>query len=216
MTSDIWSEEARRYLDGDGPPPTDAGERDRADRLKAAFAAYAAELAPPGTEVDRAVLASVRARRMARRGWWRWLVEPQRLAVRPAVAAAALVVILGAGAVLAALMGPPERPGAQRPVTSATDHTVLVRFELVAPDAQSVALAGSFNGWNESSTVFKRGAEAGVWTVTVALAPGEYQYLFVVDGRRWIPDPAAHAQVEDDFGQRNSLLVVGPRGVVRS
>jgi hypothetical protein len=37
-----------------------------------------------------------------------------------------------------------------------------------------------------------------------------------VDGRRWIPDPAAHAQVADDFGQRNSLLVVGPRGVVRS
>lgn len=216
MTSDDWSEATRRYLDGDGPAPADPAERERADRLNAAFAAYAAELVPPGAEVDRAVLASVRARQMARRGWWRWLVEPRQLAVRPAVAAAALVVILVAGAALAALIGSPDRPGAELRVAAPPDRTVLVRFELVAPDAHSVALAGSFNGWNDSTTVFTQGVEAGVWTVTVALVPGEYQYLFVVDGRRWIPDPAAHAQVEDDFGQRNSLLVVGPRGVVRS
>jgi hypothetical protein len=38
----------------------------------------------------------------------------------------------------------------------------------------------------------------------------------VVDGERWVPDPAAHAQVRDEFGQSNSVLVVGPRGVVRS
>jgi 1,4-alpha-glucan branching enzyme len=79
-----------------------------------------------------------------------------------------------------------------------------------------VALAGSFNEWSDSSIVFARSAEPGAWTVTVALPPGRYQYLFVVDGERWIPDPSAHAQVEDEFGQRNSLLVVGPRGVVRS
>jgi len=216
MTSDTWSEVAQRYLDGDGPPPADVAERERADRLKAALATYAAELVPPGAAVDRAVLEAVRARRTAPRGWWRWLVEPQRLAVRPAMAAAALIVILVAGAALAALLGPPDHPATGLRVAAAQDRTVLIRFELLAPDAHSVALAGSFNGWNESTTAFTRGAEAGVWTVTVALAPGEYQYLFVVDGRRWIPDPAAHAQVEDEFGQRNSLLVVGPRGVVRS
>jgi 1,4-alpha-glucan branching enzyme len=131
------------------------------------------------------------------------------------MAAAALVAILVAGAALTVLIGPPGRL-AEGPVVVAPDKTVLVRFELLAPGAHSVALAGSFNGWNDSTTTFTRGAEAGVWTVTVALPPGEYQYLFVVDGQRWIPDPAAHAQVEDEFGQRNSLLVVGPRGVVRS
>ena len=64
--------------------------------------------------------------------------------------------------------------------------------------------------------MFVRGGEDDQWTVTVALAPGRYQYLFVVDGDEWIPDPRAHAQIEDEFGQVNSLLVVGPRGVVRS
>jgi 1,4-alpha-glucan branching enzyme len=94
--------------------------------------------------------------------------------------------------------------------------TVLVRFELVAPDAERVALAGSFNAWNDRATPFVRNAASGMWTVTLALPPGEHQYLFVVDGNRWIPDPAAHAQVQDEFGQTNSVLVVGPRGVVRS
>jgi hypothetical protein len=218
MTGDNWSEAARRYLDGDGPPPADPAERERADRLKAAFVTYAGQLVPPGPELDRAVLAALRARRLARRGWWRWLVEPQQLAVRPAIAAATIVVLLAAGAALAALIGPPERgtPGGPLIATATGDRTILVRFEVFAPDARSVALAGSFNGWSDSTTVFSRGAEPGVWSVTVALPPGEYQYLFVVDGRRWIPDPAAHAQVADDFGQRNSLLVVGPRGVVRS
>lgn len=212
MTHGSWSEGGRRYLDDDGPPPADAAERDRADRLKAAFASYAGELVPPGAELDRAVMASVRGRAVARRAWWRWLVEPRQLVVRPGLAVAALVAVLAAGALLAALIPQPQR----MPAAPTADRTVLVRFELVAPEAQSVTLAGSFNGWDDSTTVFTRSAEAGVWTVTVALPPGEYQYLFVVDGRRWIPDPAAHAQVEDEFGQRNSLLVVGPRGVMRS
>lgn len=125
--------------------------------------------------------------------------------------------LFAAGAALAALIGPPDREVRPAPVVASSRHqTALVRFELLAPDAKSVTLAGTFNGWSDSTTVFARGAEPGVWTVTVALAPGEYQYLFVVDGQRWIPDPAAHAQVEDEFGQRNSVLVVGPRGVVRS
>ena len=57
MTDDNWSAAALRYLDGDGPPPADAGERARADRLKAAFLTYAEQLVPPGPELDRAALA---------------------------------------------------------------------------------------------------------------------------------------------------------------
>ncbi len=94
--------------------------------------------------------------------------------------------------------------------------TVLVRFEVTAPDAGRVALAGSFNGWSDTSTFFGRDPETGVWSVTVPLAPGQHEYLFVIDGDRWIPDPEAHALVDDGFGNMNSILVVGPRGVVRS
>jgi hypothetical protein len=156
-----------------------------------------------------------RARRPAGgRAAWRWMLE-SRLALRPVVAVAAAVALVVLSAGVTAILQPPTRPAAQ-PTAGPGPGTVLVRFELDAPGARSVSLAGSFNGWNDSTIAFSRSADGARWTVTVALPPGEHQYLFVVDGHRWVPDPAAHAQVQDEFGQTNSVLVVGPRGVVRS
>jgi hypothetical protein len=213
-----WSREAQRYLDGEGPAPADAGERARADRLQAALEDYAAGLTPPGPDLDRAVMAAVRAgRRPRHRPAWTWAFE-RRLEIRPAFALAAAVALVIASVTLTTLVRPSARPPV-RPVAGQSGEGaqgVLIRFELSAPDARRVALAGSFNAWSDSLTPFVLNPATGIWTVTVLLPPGEHQYLFVVDGDRWIPDPAAHAQVQDEFGQTNSLLVVGPRGVVRS
>jgi len=214
MTDDSWTDEAQRFLDGDGDPPTDATERGQAARFAAALGLYAAQLDVPSAELDEQVLGAVRSR-ATRRAWWRWFVLPRRIVVRPVMAAAAAVVLVVLAGVVGRVVAPGPSPAASQP-PAAAGGTVLVRFEYVAPAAHRVTLAGSFNGWNDSTITFTQGSQQGVWTVTVALRPGEYQYLFVVDGERWIPDPAAHAQVEDDFGQTNSLLVVGPRGVVRS
>jgi hypothetical protein len=215
-----WSIEAQRYLDGEGPPPTDADERARADAFLAATRGYATWLRVPGPQIDQAVIEAVgrSGGQAVRRSVWRWLVE-SRLVVRPAVAAAAVLALIAMSVGLTLLTRPPNRPTAQPPVEGgrgAGTGTVLVRFELDAPGARTVALAGSFNGWSDSAITFSRSPETGRWTVTVALPPGEHQYLFVVDGERWVQDPAAHAQVRDEFGQTNSVLVVGPRGVVRS
>ena len=73
-----------------------------------------------------------------------------------------------------------------------------------------------FNDWQADGVLLTQNAETGVWTGTVPLRPGEHQYMFVIDGAEWIPDPDAHAQVDDGFGQTNSVIVVGPRGVIRS
>jgi hypothetical protein len=212
-----WSDDAQRYLDGSGLPPDDPRERAEAARLAAALTALGDALPPLDAALDARVMALVRRRaRAARTAWWRWFVEPRLVPLRPALAAAAaagLVVLTS----LATLQIRGRDGGVSPPVTAAAPAgTVLVRFELNAPEAWRVALAGSFNEWSDSSIVFTRAGSSGRWTVTVALPPGRHQYLFVVDGDRWMPDPAAHAQVEDEFGQRNSLLVVGPRGVVRS
>jgi hypothetical protein len=198
--------------------PDDRRERDAATRLKSALAEYAQALPTLDGGLDARVMAAITRRPRARRAaWWRWFVEPRLVPLRPALAAAAVLALVALTSVVTvglarrgrdaspAVAAPPVPPG-----------TILVRFELEAPDAGRVTLAGSFNEWSDSSIVFSRAAGSPVWTVTVALPPGRYQYLFVVDGNRWIPDPAAHAQVEDEFGQQNSLLVVGPRGVVRS
>lgn len=44
----------------------------------------------------------------------------------------------------------------------------------------------------------------GHWEATVSLAPGRYEYKFVVDGQ-WIPDPMATEQVWNRHGTLNSV-----------
>ncbi len=59
-------------------------------------------------------------------------------------------------------------------------------------DANGVALAGSFNGWDLSATPMVEG-EPGVFEVTLDLAPGGHAYKFVErgSGDTWTCDPEA-------------------------
>ncbi|MFN8588950.1 MAG: hypothetical protein U0704_14250 [Candidatus Eisenbacteria bacterium] len=72
----------------------------------------------------------------------------------------------------------------------------------------SVNVAGEFNSWSTSADPMKKQAD-GTWTLTKALAPGRYQYKFVVDGTNWKQDDAAAEFVDDGYGGKNSLVVVG-------
>ncbi len=198
---------------------------EREDRmLSEAARAYAQRLPQLPASLDDRVMAAVRQRprpaaepdvvpirRPRRPGVWRWLVEPQQ--VRPAWGIA-----LAAAAVLAVWLLPRrDVPVLQRAAQTALAHTdtVYVRFELLAPNARAVALAGSFNGWGNQAIALSRG-RTGVWSVTVPLPVGEHHYDFVVDGTRWVADPSAQSQEDDGFGGTNSVIVVGPKGVVRS
>jgi 1,4-alpha-glucan branching enzyme len=96
----------------------------------------------------------------------------------------------------------------------AAHDTVYVRFEFAAPAARAVNVAGDFNGWKPDATLMSRGS-GGVWVATIPIVVGVHKYQFVVDGSTWVPDPAA-GTTDDGFGGRNSLIVVGPKGVVRS
>lgn len=83
--------------------------------------------------------------------------------------------------------------------------TVFVRFVLLHPKAGSVSVAGDFNGWNPDRTPLQQ-AEGGLWTVTIPLNPGRYQYMYVVNGRQWIVDPLATEVSQDGFGAQNAVL----------
>lgn len=206
---------AQRYLDGEPYGELPAAERASADRLAAAARAYAEWLGAVDPALDAAVMAAVRRRgAVPRRGAWRWFVAPHQVAVRPV-----WVVALAAAAALVLWLAPGGRSGAaggERQLAAlASPDTVFVRFELIAPEARTVAVAGSFTGWRTDALPMVRGA-SGVWSVTVPLPVGEHRYDFVVDNTRWVPDPTAHSQVDDGFGGRNSVIVVGPKGLVRS
>ena len=83
---------------------------------------------------------------------------------------------------------------------------VRVRFEFNDPTATTVGLAGTFNRWQpDSKTLNSSGA--GHWWKETTLAPGNYEYCFVVDGK-WTPDPLARESVPNPFGGKNSILKV--------
>ena len=151
-------------------------------------------------ETSRGAMASTDRSRAKhpRRGFAEWLWRPQSISIglRPAYALAAAVILAVVITANALRRDRVMLPGTQQ---------VLTQFVLSAPDAKVVALAGDFTGWQPAFTMTR--SEPGVWTVVVPLDPGVHQYSFVVDGERWIPDPAAPA-VKDGFGGMNSRIAV--------
>ncbi len=119
---------------------------------------------------------------------------------------------------LAATCGCTPPPGLVRSPEFTTDAVVL-RYR--APGARVVQVAGS---WDTNS--FLRGREwtrdtrvglmedtnhDGTWELQVPLAPGRYEYLFLVDGRFWELDSANPQRVPDGTGGERSLLLVPER-----
>lgn len=148
-----------------------------------------------------------------RRTWggWAWLTDGGVM-VPAGVAAAAAVVLVAAGALTLRALGPtPAVPGGgTTPPVPATESPV-VHFELAASGADRVTLVGDFNGWDRQATPMRRTQAPDVWTVSVPLARGRHIYAFVVDGVRWVADPAAPLAPEDGFGGVNSVIIVdGP------
>jgi enterochelin esterase-like enzyme len=82
-----------------------------------------------------------------------------------------------------------------------------VTFTLKAPDAREVFLAGEMTDWDAGKQPLARGAD-GVWRVQLDLAPGQWLYKFVVDGR-WTHDPATPDHDADGRGGQHSFVFVG-------
>lgn len=85
-------------------------------------------------------------------------------------------------------------------------ETVL--FEYFDPSAKIVTVVGDFNRWNPTARPLKRDA-GGLWKVKVRLAPGTYQYKFVVNGERWEEDPLNLRRTMNEHGTFNSIRNVG-------
>ncbi len=66
-------------------------------------------------------------------------------------------------------------------------------------------MAGSFNGWDPEADRMSK--KDGVFRIKLNLAPGRYEYKFVVDGQ-WYNDPAAATQAPNEFGDVNSVVQV--------
>lgn len=84
----------------------------------------------------------------------------------------------------------------------------VVRFTMLAPGAKQVFLVGSFNGWTKGATPMNIVNGSALWTVDVPLKEGEYTFMYLIDGVRWVTPPLAEDFVTDGFGQTNGVVIV--------
>ncbi len=81
-----------------------------------------------------------------------------------------------------------------------------ITFAFEAPGAREVVLAGSFNDWSLKKHPMKRDGQ-GVWTRSVMLLPGSYEYKYYVDGQ-WCEDPCNERCCPNCFGGSNNVVKV--------
>jgi len=200
------SSEVRR---GDSTPATDAW-----DRMVEAFQRDAPTgAAPPWLE--QKVMAEIHA--LPEPGLWSairdWLMSPRAVRVSPlagalVVALFAIVIVLPDSGALP-LSPPTGTLPAQRVASGAGPEAsvVYVQFELEAPAAHSVAVAGDFSDWEPGFTLSDTNGD-GVWTGRVPVQPGVHAYMFLIDGTSWQTDPRADRYQDDGFGNQNAVLAV--------
>ena len=85
----------------------------------------------------------------------------------------------------------------------------VMQFVLKAPNANRVSLVGDFNGWDATMTPLVRDP-SGMWSATIALAPGRHEYAFMIDSTLAL-DPRAPESVDPELGTKTSVVLVGGR-----
>ena len=148
---------------------------------------------------------------LQRRPRRRWLTTRRQLVISPLAglaAAACFAAIVAGGTHLLSGHTTGADSAAVSGSTASRHSREVVHFALLAPDAETVALVGDFNGWDAKATLLQASRANGLWTVTLPLVTGTYQYAFVINGTTWVADPTSAIRVEDEFGVSNSVLII--------
>ncbi|KAJ1999651.1 5'-AMP-activated protein kinase subunit beta-2 [Coemansia thaxteri] len=79
-------------------------------------------------------------------------------------------------------------------------------------EADSVAIRGTFGSdskqWWEKTIPLRRAHASGIFSVVLALAPGRYEFKYVVNGSDWRVSPSAYPITNDGHGNSNNVIAV--------
>ena len=84
-----------------------------------------------------------------------------------------------------------------------------VAFILSSREAREVYLCGDFNQWSPRGLPMARRQKDHCWEKRLLLAPGRYEYKFIVNGV-WVHNPDAPVNVPNGRGSLNSVMEVQP------
>ena len=107
-----------------------------------------------------------------------------------------------------AMEGGTAAPRVTKQGPNVTPEGVVFNYKADGKD-RKIYLAGNFNNWNpEDPNYLMKDADGdGIWSITVKLAPGTYQYKYVIESK-WTQDPYGPDEAPDGFGGRNSKFEV--------
>ncbi len=91
------------------------------------------------------------------------------------------------------------------PLVRSTKQMVELRFDPGNEEYENVTVRGEFNGWTAGRPDFE--FKDSIWSTTLMLNPGSYQYLLNVDGEDMV-DPANPDKIDNNMGASNSVLSV--------
>jgi hypothetical protein len=97
----------------------------------------------------------------------------------------------------------PARPVNLHPAGGLPDG---LKFSFKGPPGETVTVAGNFNGWDPFMYELKEGP-AGVYSITIPLPPGTYQYVFFHRGQRYV-DPYNTRRIFSRDGSAASEIVI--------
>lgn len=82
-----------------------------------------------------------------------------------------------------------------------------VTFTVAAEPGSTVGVSGSFNNWDPVGRLMTDKKGDGNFSVTILLAPGVYEYKFIVNNT-WSVDPNCSEWIQNSLGTLNSVLRV--------
>lgn len=94
--------------------------------------------------------------------------------------------------------------------SSVDREQVKIQIQMPALQADMVEIMGSFNNWQKQCCL-EQDPSTGIWSITLSMAPGIYEYVFVVDGKLWAFDNS-EGRLGDGLGGRNAVLYVNKMG----
>ncbi|MFP4316652.1 MAG: glycogen-binding domain-containing protein [Desulfovibrionales bacterium] len=170
--------------------------------IAAMIGSISSEEPPPG--LSDSIMARIRQKQ--RRSLWQrfsnWARRPVSIHVTPLRLAPVLALLILGMVFLPRLIS--DRTGT---VHKGEQGMVPVVFTLTLEEAETVAVVGSFNDWEPAGYALHR--QNGTWVLETALPAGRHEYAFLVNGEKIMVDPGVQFTIEDGFGNRNSLMILG-------
>ncbi len=82
-----------------------------------------------------------------------------------------------------------------------------VKFSLQIDGAESISILGLNNDWKK--VVKMKRKKDGTFSVALNLPKdSRHQYKYLINGKDWLNDPGADAEIPNNFGGTNSMLIL--------